>query len=126
MIFTFSAPVTACGTASTGTVVSGPNPNQCTVNLTGVQNQTYTTVTLNGVTNACFGTLNPSPSGTMGVLLGDTTADGTVNSADITQVRRQSGNVANSSNFREDTTMDGTINSADITQVRRQSGTALP
>jgi hypothetical protein len=65
----------------------------------------------------------------MGVLLGDTTADGTVNSADITQVRRESGNVAHgdpNANFREDTTTDGTINSADITQVRRQSGTALP
>jgi hypothetical protein len=65
----------------------------------------------------------------MGILLGDTTADGTVNSADITQVRRQSGNVAHDdpgANFREDITADGTINSADITAVRRQSGSALP
>src|SRR5207302_9521831 len=91
MVFTFSAPVTSCGTASTGTVVSGPNPNQCTVNLTGVQNQTSTTVTLNGVTNPCFGTINPSPSGTMGVLLGDVNANRLVNSTDTSLVQAQSG-----------------------------------
>jgi hypothetical protein len=65
----------------------------------------------------------------MGVLLGDTSGDGVVNSADITQTRRQSGNVAHDdpdANFREDITVDGTINSADITAVRRESGNALP
>jgi hypothetical protein len=126
VVFTFSAPVTACGTANTGTVVSGPNPNQCTVNLTGVPNQTYTTVTLNGVTNACFGALNPSPSATMGLLLGDTTADKAVNSADISQTKAQSGHVVTGSNFRQDVTVDGSLNSADISVVKSKSGTALP
>ena len=124
MIFTFLNPVTNCGTASTGSVNSGPNPNQCTVNLTGVPNAQYLTVTLTGAADSTGATGNVS--GTMGVLVGDTSADGVVNSADITQTRRQSGNVTDSSNFREDVTLDGVINSADITLVRRQSGTALP
>jgi len=61
----------------------------------------------------------------MGVLIGDTTGDGVVNTADITQTRRQSGNMAHdnpNANFREDVTMDGVINTADITAVRKQSG----
>ncbi len=126
MVFTFSAPVTSCGTASTGTVTSGTNPYECTVNLTGVPNQTYTTVTLNGVTNACFGALNPSPSGTMGVLLGDTTGDGSVNSADISQTKSRSGQVVGNGNYRSDVTVDGSLNSADISLVKSKSGTALP
>jgi hypothetical protein len=61
----------------------------------------------------------------MGVLAGDTNADGTVNSADISQTKAQSG-FAVGSNFREDVTVDNSINSADITFVKLRSGTALP
>jgi len=125
MVFTFLAPVTSCGSASIGAAVNGPNPDQCTVNLSLVPNGQYTTVTLNGVVSSTGGVGN-NLTGTMGVLIGDTSADGVVNSADITQTRRQSGNVTSSSNFREDVTLDGVINSADITLVRRQSGAALP
>ena len=70
-------------TAATG-ADPGPNANQCTVNLTGVPNQTYTTVTLNGVTFRCgFGPLNPAPSGTMGLLVGDVSGKG-VQAASVT------------------------------------------
>ena len=86
---------------------------------------TYVMVTLNNVNDSAGGH-SDSVSGTMGLLLGDTSSDGVVNSADITQTRRQSGNVTDSSNFREDVTLDGVINSADITAVRRESGSALP
>src|SRR5207244_2453739 len=116
------------GTATVGTPTPGPNANQITVNLTGVTNAQHLIIALNGVHDSAGGILNNLVA-RMDVLLGDTTADGTVNSADITQTRRQSGNVAHdnpNANFREDTTTDGTINSADINQVRRQSGTALP
>ena len=124
MVFTFLNAMTNCGVASTGTVSVGPTLNQCTVNLTGVPTAQYITVTLTGAADSTGAAGNVS--GTMGVLLGDTSGDGVVNSADITQTRRQSGNVVDSSNFREDVTLDGVINSADITAVRRQSGTALP
>jgi hypothetical protein len=59
-------------------------------------------------------------------LAGDTTADGLVNSADISQTKSQSGHVVTSSNFREDVSVDGDLNSADISLVKSKSGTALP
>src|SRR5207237_7688750 len=46
LVFTLATPVTSCGTASTGTVVTGPNPDQCTVNLTGLPNAQSVTATL--------------------------------------------------------------------------------
>ena len=94
-----------------------------TVNLTKVTNKQTIVITL---TNVSDGTNIGNASISMGVLLGDTSGDGVVNSADITQTRSQSGNAADAGNFREDLTVDGVINSADITLVRRQSGTALP
>ena len=62
----------------------------------------------------------------MSVLLGDTTADGFVNSADISQTKSQSGQAVGDSNFREDVNTDGFLNSADISLVKSKSGTALP
>ena len=132
IVFSFANPLTSVGGASvtsgTGTVSSsaiGSDAHQYIVNLTGVANAQVITVSLTNVNDAA-GNFSSTVSASMGVLLGDTSSDGVVNSADITQTRRQSGNVADSSNFREDVTLDGVINSADITLVRRQSGTALP
>src|SRR5207302_7314145 len=120
------ASVSSSDNMATADPPTGSGTTTITVNLHNVSNAQRLTVTLANVSN---GTVTGPVSIPMAVLLGDTTADGTVNSADITQTRRQSGNVAHgdpNANFREDTTTDGTINSADITQVRRQSGTALP
>jgi hypothetical protein len=61
-----------------------------------------------------------------GVLAGDTTANGAVNSSDIAQTQSQSGQLVTSSNFREDVTLNGSINSSDIVFVQSKSGTALP
>ena len=62
----------------------------------------------------------------MGVLIGDTTANGAVNSSDIAQTQSQSGQAVTSSNFREDVTANGAINSSDIALVQSKSGTGLP
>jgi hypothetical protein len=124
LVFNFATPVADCGTASTGVTVRGPNQDQCTVNLTGVTNAQYTTVTLTGVVNATGATGNISS--TMGVLLGDTTANGLVNSSDIAQTQSQSGEPVTSGNFREDVTVSGEINSSDISLVQSKSGTGLP
>jgi hypothetical protein len=62
----------------------------------------------------------------MDVLVGDTTANGRVNSSDISQTQSQSGQPVASSNFREDVTVNGSINSSDISVVQAQSGSALP
>jgi len=131
MIFTFSNPLhsvdsanVSSGTGSVNSSAIGSDRHQYTVNLTGVANGQHIFVTLHNVHDEA-GRISDAIAGPMSVLLGDTSGDGVVNSADITQTRRQSGNVADSSNFREDVTLDGVINSADITAVRRQSGNAL-
>ena len=67
----------------------------------------------------------PSISLNMGVLLGDMTGDGHVNSADISQTKSKSGRV-DSTNVRIDVIVDGSLNSADILLVKSKSGTALP
>ena len=78
--------------------------------------------TLTGVTE---GAKTGDTSVAMGVLVGDTTADGSVNSADISQPKSKSGQIVTSSNFRQDVTADGSINSADISLVKARTGTAL-
>jgi hypothetical protein len=65
-------------------------------------------------------------SATMAVLIGDTTANGAVNSSDVAQTQSQSGQPVTSGNFREDVTVNGSINSSDIALVQSKSGTALP
>ena len=62
----------------------------------------------------------------MGVLLGDTTASGTVNAGDVSQTKAQSGQVLGAGNFREDVTVNGTLNASDVSLVKSNSGNALP
>jgi hypothetical protein len=62
----------------------------------------------------------------LSVLLGDTNANGSVNSSDISQTKSQSGNVATVSNFCEHVSANGFINSADVSLVKSKSDTALP
>jgi hypothetical protein len=62
----------------------------------------------------------------MGMLIGDTTGDGNVNSADISQTKSKSSQGVDATNFRNDVTLDGSFNSADISLVKAKSGTALP
>jgi len=130
MVFTFASAVTSVGgvsvTGGTGTVqssmIDSSNSTRYIVNLTGVADAQYVTVSL---TNVQAGGLKPTVSASMGILIGDTNGDGFVNSADITQVKSQSGTLVGSFNFREDVNGDGLINSADITLVKSESGTAL-
>jgi hypothetical protein len=113
------------GTATAGTPVVGPGPNQVTLPLTGVANAQHLVVTLNGVQDATGAILN-NLVGRLDLLIGDTNGDGFVNSADISQTKSQSGQPVGGSNFREDLNTDGFINSGDISLVKSKSGTALP
>jgi hypothetical protein len=61
----------------------------------------------------------------MAALEGDTTANGKVNSSDISQTQSQSGQPVTAANFREDVTVNGLINSSDISMVQSRSGTGL-
>jgi hypothetical protein len=127
IIVTFPAPVSiksAAVTSGSGSVASSTvSGNVVTVDLTGVANAQVISVTLAGVTmGSNFGDVVIR----MGVLAGDTTGNGAVNSSDTAQTQSQSGQNVTASNFREDVTVNGLINSSDIGLVQSQSGTALP
>jgi hypothetical protein len=130
VVFTFNNIVTGvdsvtptCGTVSSTTV--GSNEHELIVQLTGVNcNGQHVMVDLAGVHDSSNQTL-ASATATMGLLLGDTTGNGLVNSSDISQTQSQSGQLVTASNFREDVTVSGDINSSDISLVQAQSGTNL-
>jgi hypothetical protein len=65
-------------------------------------------------------------SAQMGILLGDTNGNRSVNSTDVTQTKGQSGRAITSANFRQDVNMTGSINASDISLVKSKSGDALP
>jgi NACalpha-BTF3-like transcription factor len=72
------------------------------------------------------GNYSNSIQSVMRVLVGDTNEDTFVNSADISEVKSQSGQAVTTSNFQEDLNADGFINSADISLVKSQSGAPRP
>ncbi|MEO7723101.1 MAG: hypothetical protein ABIU29_00200, partial [Chthoniobacterales bacterium] len=129
VVYTLPAPVTTTGTVTvapsgSGSASVGANPNEVVVSLSNIPNAAHVVVTLDSV--VAGGTTFNGLLGKMDVLLGDTTADGFVNSADIGQTKSRSGQVVGSGNFRSDVNVDGTLNSADIGFVKSKSGTALP
>ena len=85
----------------------------------------YITVTLNSVLDTAG--RNGNVTGPqMGVLIGDANGNGSVTSADIGQVKLQSGQVVTGTNFRTDLNANGSISSADVGLVKLRSGTGLP
>ena len=62
---------------------------------------------------------------TMGVLIGDVTADGVVNSTDVNEVQSRLGQPVTALNFRDDVKVDGVINHHDVNIVESRSGTGL-
>jgi hypothetical protein len=125
VVFTFDQPVVSVGNAavSEGAVASSginpSNPNEYIVELAGVQSGRNITTTLNNVNGSA------TASVTFGVLLGDTTGNGVVNSSDITQTKAQSGVPVSASNFRLDVTVSDSINTSDVGVVKSQSGTSI-
>ena len=128
VVVTFASPVTvstAAVTSGTGSVstASSNGTNTITVDLTGVANAQYLTVTLQGATN---GTNSGDIPVTMGVLVGDVSANGSVNGTDVNKVKLQSGGGVGAGNFRSDVNANGSISGTDINIVKLASGTALP
>jgi hypothetical protein len=125
VVFKFAGPPTAVSGATCGgqPATTGTSGNDTTVHCTGIQNAQTITVTINSVT---VGGNTGSTSVLMGVLLGDTSANGSVNSSDVSQTKGQSGTSATATNFRTDVTINGTVNSSDVSTVKSKSGTALP
>jgi len=125
IVVTFANPVTVGGaavTTGTGSATASVAGNVVTINLTGVTNVQRLGVTLSSVND---GTNLGSIMIPMGILIGDTNTDGSVNAGDTLQTRGRSGQTANPTNFRSDVNVDGTINSGDQIAVRSRSGTSL-
>ncbi len=104
-------------------VPTGNGTDFITLELAGVTNEQRLAVTLSGVN---YGTNTGEVAIRMGVLLGDSNGDGTVNAGDVLQTRSRSGQVIDSTNFRSDVNTDGFVNSGDTLVVRSRSGTSLP
>ena len=127
VVITFANAVSVGGvtvSSGTGTVQNfSVNGAAVTVNLTGVTNAQRLVLDL---TNVNDGTNIGDAFVAMNVLLGDTTANGAVNSSDTAQTQSQSGQPVTATNFRQDVTVNGAINSSDVALVQSKSGTALP
>jgi uncharacterized delta-60 repeat protein len=119
---TFTAASVTSGIGSLSSS-SGSGTTTLTANLTGVTNAQRIIVTLVGVSD---GTNTGNLSVPMGMLLGDVTGGGSVNSTDISQTKLQSGQAVTNANFREDVNASGSINATDVSSVKLKSGTALP
>jgi hypothetical protein len=134
LIYTFNKAVTVAGSATraqgtgvVGQAALGPNPNQITVNLTGVTNIQHLIITLNGVQDAAGAILNNLVA-RMDVLVGDTNADGNVDGTDVSQTKSKSGSnlSVTPSAFREDINLDGFVDGTDVSFVKSRSGGHLP
>jgi hypothetical protein len=126
LVFTFARNVTVQGadiSSGTATVSTfNASGNVVTVNLIAVTNAQTLIITLKNVNDG----INVSDvQATMSVLIGDTTANGAVNSTDVAQTQSQSGQTVTESNFREDVTATGEINSSDVALVQSKSGTGV-
>jgi len=117
-------PTSGTGTVSSSTIDSSDHHNYI-VNLTNVSNAQYITVTLNNVLDAASNNGNVTGP-QMGVLIGDVDASGRVDSTDVFQVRQQTLQNVNSSNFRTDVDASGRIDSTDVFITRQQSLSSLP
>jgi hypothetical protein len=129
VVFFNNEVVSGSATVSSGVGSVSGSPtftgNMMTISLAGVADAQNLTVTLQGVTDS-FGQTLPPTAITMGVLIGDTNGDRTVNSGDALQTRSRSGETASATNFRSDVNGDGSINTGDALLVRGRSGNSLP
>ena len=127
VVLNFAEPVQSVGsvtlTSNSGSVTDATIAGTSViVDLTGIANAQIINVSLTNVSN---GAVSANFSVSMGVLLGDTTRDGTVNSGDALATRSRSGQVTDGTNFQFDVNSDGSINGGDATIVRARSGNTL-
>ncbi|MEO5720502.1 MAG: S8 family serine peptidase [Chthoniobacterales bacterium] len=131
IIFTFSNPLESVGAVNfsgAGSVSGagiGSDAREYIVDLIGVTNAQVVSVSLANV-NDFSGNHSDLLTASLGVLLGDTNCNGTVNATDVGQAKAQSGQPVTAANFRNDVNVNGSINATDIGQVKAQSGTQLP
>jgi len=109
--------VGTAGTCSGNVSVSGA---VVTVPLTNVANAQVINVQINGVNGATNFNIP------MGFLIGDVTADRSVNAADVALTKSQLGQVVGAGNFKSDMNTDAQINAADRAIQKAHLGTGIP
>ena len=129
-VFTFTSDVisgNAAVTTGIGSVQGSPtfSGNTMTVNLTGVTDVQMIIVTLTDVTSSTSQVL-PDTAVSANMLIGDTTADKTVNGPDLRQTKGQVGMTVTADNFRNDVKVNGSITPTDVRLVRSDGGHSLP
>jgi len=132
MVFTFanhlvsvgSAGITNGGPATVSSSGIGPALNQYTVNLSNVPNAQYLQVTLINAKDSTGAIGNVT--GTMGVLIGDVNATGTVDGNDVSAVQSQTRQPVTGANFRDDVNASGAIDGNDVSATQSQTRTSLP
>ena len=117
---TFSNATISSGTATVDNVV-GSGTTQAIVTISGATAQ-FVTVKLASVTD---GVNTNDVAVTMGILVGDGTLNGTVNSGDTIGTRSRSGQGTTASSFQFDYNADGFINSGDTLVARTRAGNTL-
>jgi hypothetical protein len=127
VVLTFASPITFGSAALTSGAGSIPTTstvgNQVTLNLTGVTNAQTITMALFDANDG----LHTGDVGLrMGVLVGDSSGNGSVNASDVTQTKIRSGQPVDATNFRSDITANGSINASDINAIKVRSGSSLP
>ena len=124
IVYTFPSPVTFSAaevTSGTGTVMNatGSGTNTITVNLQGVIDVQYVALDLMCVSD---GMNTGDVAAQMLVLIGDTTANSTVNAGDVGQTKSRLGQPVNTTNFRSDVNANGSINAGDVGLVKLAIG----
>ena len=76
--------------------------------------------------NVSVGTSTADLGVQMGVLVGDTNGNGTVNASDVSQTKGRIGQTVDATNFRSDVNANGSINATDTAIVKANIGTGLP
>lgn len=127
VVLNFVAPITVgVASVSSGSVnvaSSGASSEIVTLNLTGITDTQTITITLSNVTDGVNTGTIVVP---MGILVGDPSANGSVNASDVAQTKAQSGQPVTNANFRTDTNVSGTVGASDIALVKANAGHSLP
>ncbi len=124
VVMVFASPITfSSATVSAGSITTSTSNNIVTATLSNVPNDQVITITLVG---ASAGGAATNVSVPMTVVVGDTTANYSVNSTDVSETKSKSGQAVDDENFRNDVTVNGSLNSSDVSLVKSKSGTGVP
>ena len=131
LVFHFSNAISIAGTVSvvdsamnSVNATSSPSGNDVIVTIPSLADNKRVTVSLSGVSGPT-GAATTQPV-SMGFLVGDFNASGTVNASDIAAVKAHSGLSTILSNFKFDVNAVGGITATDVSAVKARAGLVLP